>query len=786
VSVRSILVPTLVALGTTALYLPRLRDAPIYLSRDELFSALAAHSVSLTGRDPHGVFMPVFFQMDLLNRVGPMWFQPVLMYGITLAVKVLPFSEGTIRLPMAIAGVVDVLLVYFIAQLLFERDLFAVIASVLMALTPAHLIFSRLAMDFEMPLPFVLAWLLCLLMYLRRGDARALFAAGLFLGIGLYSYIAAMALMPMYAALSCVVLFLRRERLNRYGILAAGVMLPALVCVPFLMRHPAVVRDIALHYNGSTSQGSAALDIIRTLVRPDRVVSAMAAYRTFWNPRFLFIDGPGWVAPPTWRIGIFLLPIAGLLGVGIARALRRLRDPRSWLLVGGVLSAPIPASFVGEGEAIRRALELLPFAVLLAVSGLEYLWTETRRARSVAFLAIWASSVALAVASHDYVPHGQAYVRASTVPLAFVALTLLLDRWASCKGSDPLSNDRGSDPLFNIRIGALVAVVVLPAIQIAYLLGGASLVTVALAGAVAFGIFSPLDTAASRRTVPIAVVAVFALLSSELTYYYVDYSVPRPGFIPASAVLMIVRLAAAAVLFLAAAATAAYAGRRLNTAIVVTLSGLAFLQFAYFYIDLVDDGRMRFLQVSAVVVCAVGVATLLQTAAMRHLLFGPLTAVAVLGLAFLQFGYFYIDYHTGFQARASTAYEGNVAVAIETAIARAHDRVVPVIYVERVRGELGGGQVTGLAKLYATFYMMKAMREDLIPRTVDGEEFGPFDPQRIRQLPSGSVVIANPSIQTDSSIEQLTSAGELANGSLLKTPDGTPIYWVLDRTPLRR
>src|SRR5439155_14435952 len=141
-SVRSILVPTVVALGTAALYLPRLQDAPIYLSRDELFSALAAHSVARTGRDPHGVFMPVFFQMDLLNRVGPMWFQPVLMYGITLAVKILPFSEATIRLPMAIAGVVDVVLVYFIARLLFERDLFAVIAAVLMALAPAHLIFS--------------------------------------------------------------------------------------------------------------------------------------------------------------------------------------------------------------------------------------------------------------------------------------------------------------------------------------------------------------------------------------------------------------------------------------------------------------------------------------------------------------------------------------------------------------------------------------------------------------------------------------------------------------------
>ncbi len=165
---RVILTSTLLALGTAALYLPRLDEAPRYLVTDELFSALTAHSVATTGRDPHGAFLPLYFQMDLPKQGSPMWFQPILVYAIALAVKVLPFSEATIRLPMAIAGVVNVVLIYLVSRQLFGRELFAMTAAGLLALTPAHFMYSRFAMDFQAPLPFLLGWLLCVVTYVKR------------------------------------------------------------------------------------------------------------------------------------------------------------------------------------------------------------------------------------------------------------------------------------------------------------------------------------------------------------------------------------------------------------------------------------------------------------------------------------------------------------------------------------------------------------------------------------------------------------------------------------------
>ena len=765
-----ILIPVALALGTAALYLPRLQDAPIYLVRDELFSGLAAHSVASTGRDPHGAFLPLYFQMDLLKHGSSMWFQPVLMYATTLALKALPFSEGTIRLPMAIAGVINVVLMYFVGRLLFRRELFAIAAAVLLALTPTHFMYSRFAMDFQAPLPFVLGWLLCVLAYLHRRDPRFLLAAGLLLGIGLYSYIAAVVLMPLYAVLTCVVLYVRREPVNRYSMLAAGFLLPVLLCVPFLLHHPTMVRDIAVHYQpDEVTQTTDVLGTVAALIAPDRVADAIARYGTFWNPRLLFIDGPLRFTETTWLVGVFLMPIAGLLMVGAARSLRHPTAPATVLLMGGLLSAPLPASFAGQDEAIRRALELIPFAVLIAVFGLETFWTaRTNLARHVGFVALWAVMLALAVTSHDHVPHGQAFVRASTVPLAVAALAVVLDRFAFER--------------LTVRAFAVPVILTLAAVQVAYFLGRASIVGVTLAGTFAIAWFVKADTQPEAKKRSIIVVMLLALLSSEVTFYYVDFPIRRAGMIPASAILLGIRLIGALVVIVASVAVAGFVRRmadRLNATTIdgAALAVVALIQVMYFYIDWSADPAVRFIHVAAVLIATVGVAALAKGGSASVLRLGPLTAMSVLVLVLLQFAYFYGDYHKGFQARGSGTSEGNVRLALESVIDLAGERPVPAIYLARIRNEFGG-----LGNLFAKFYLIKHNRQDLVDRTIEGDQYGGFEVDRVLHLPAGSVVIVNPGRRNDPIIDQLVAAGELKKDALLRTPDGTAMFWILERT----
>ena len=85
---------------------------------------------------------------------------------------------------MVVAGIADVVLMYLVARRLFRRKLPAATAAVLLALSPAHFVFSRCALDYLAPLPFILLWLLCLLSYDRFGHRGQLLAAGLALGFG--------------------------------------------------------------------------------------------------------------------------------------------------------------------------------------------------------------------------------------------------------------------------------------------------------------------------------------------------------------------------------------------------------------------------------------------------------------------------------------------------------------------------------------------------------------------------------------------------------------------------
>jgi len=568
----------------------------------------------------------------------------------------------------------------------------------------------------------------------------------------------------MYALLTCIVLFSRREPFRHYASLGLGIALPALLCVIFLFHHPAMFQDIAGRYRpDEIPGGTGTLGTMDALFAPRRIVEAVTLYAQFWNPRFLFIDGPLRSTEATWFVGVFLMPIAGLFMVGLVRLLRHPAGPKTMLILGGLLLAPVPASFAGQGEAIRRALEIVPFVVVIATFGLEYFWTARRTiGRAVAFLVVWGAALALAVASHDHLPYAQAFVRAATAPLAVAGLALAFERFPF----ESLAS----------KWLALGAVATLPAIEAAYVFGRGTLVDVLLGAAFAAAVFLKTDRSDERRR-QLVVGVLLAVGAGELTFYYVDYPVHRVASIPASAIVLLLR-SIAAVLVLAASIGAALAARRSfdrtgngGSMIAMTLAA-ALVAAAYFYVDLSVIPIVRFAWVLVLGSGAVGAAAL-SSGSIR---LGGITAGGLLTFACLQFGCFYADYFDRFQARGSGSLEGNVRVPLEYVLDLAQGRHVPAVYVARVRNEFGG-----LGRVYGHFYMLKHGRGDMIPGAMEGETYSFFEPDRLLQLLRGSFIIVNPSRRGDPIIERWVAAGEVKRKALLKTPDGTPAFWVLER-----
>jgi Dolichyl-phosphate-mannose-protein mannosyltransferase len=372
---RVTLTAAAIAGATMVLYAWRLGDAPIYLSPDEAIISVDAHTLATTGRDVHGSFLPLFFRIQLPGESRMGWFTPIIFYLSALVLKALPLSEGVVRIPSMLVGVVNVVLLYFVGRRLFQAEPLAIVAAALLALTPAHFILSRYALDYLYPLPFVLAWFLCLLTFLDTKRPPTLFAGTLLLGIGVYSYIAALVLMPLYFVATCIVVLREPRPLQLLGVCALGFGLPLLFLAGWSIGHPTAFADTAARYDLYDAKHLNALQGIRSFLTYTNVDRLASLYWSFFNPSFLFFTGDRQSMFSTKLIGVFTLPIAILLPGGIYSVLSRPLTTRTTLVFLGFVTAPLAALLGGEDNAITRAVTLLPFTALLATYGIEFLWS---------------------------------------------------------------------------------------------------------------------------------------------------------------------------------------------------------------------------------------------------------------------------------------------------------------------------------------------------------------------------------------------------------------------------
>lgn len=385
--------PTLLAIlllagAVAAVYAYRLSDAPIYLTPDEVVIGLDAHTLSTTGKDLRGRALPLYFQIDEFPIKGTIWYQPIIMYATAAVLKVAPLTAWAVRTPAVILGVISTVLMFVLGRRLFGDVSGAVVAAVLLALAPAHFIHSRFAMDYVYLVPFILGWLCALAAYLDRQEPRLLVIAGLCLGAGFYSYISAMALMPLYVVLTVLVV-LREGRPGHWRHVAVTFGALLALFVIWSATHLSVFADTFARY---------------WLDRSDRIglLDRVEQYWQYLGPSFLFFNGGSQLVFSTRMGGVLPLVALALLPVGLIAVLRR-PTPFCLVIAVGLLTAPVPALVLDEGGAINRALAIVPFGVLLAAMGFDALTARRIVVRRTAAAAIVVGAILqFAIFQRDY------------------------------------------------------------------------------------------------------------------------------------------------------------------------------------------------------------------------------------------------------------------------------------------------------------------------------------------------------------------------------------------------
>jgi 4-amino-4-deoxy-L-arabinose transferase-like glycosyltransferase len=378
----------LLAAAVAALYAYRLSDSPIYLTPDEVVIGLDAHALATTGADLRGRTLPLYFQIDEFRVRGTTWYQPVIMYLTAAVLTVAPLTEWAIRSPAVLIGVVDVVLMFLLVRRLSAEASPAWLAAILLALSPAHFTHSRFAMDYIYPLPFILGWLLALSIYLGGRRPAALAIAGLCLGLGFYSYIAAVVLMPAFLALTLFVLW--REGLAAdWKYAAAGFAGPLVLFAIWIATHLGVFGETVARYGLGSANRAGVLD-------------RFGLYWRYFSPSFLFFSGGSQPVFSTRVGGVFPLAALLLLPAGLLAVLRR-PSPLGVVTAIGLLAAPLPAIVLDEGSAINRVLAIVPFGIVLSAIGFNWL-VQARPALGTA-----AAATMIAVTAWQFAVFGSDY-----------------------------------------------------------------------------------------------------------------------------------------------------------------------------------------------------------------------------------------------------------------------------------------------------------------------------------------------------------------------------------------
>jgi hypothetical protein len=288
----------------------------------------------------------------------------------TLVTASPPFSISARPLTVIVATA-DAMLLYAFAAAQFQRPVVGWAAAVLLLFTPAHAYFVRTGSSRMLwPVPLLLGWALLQTMHQRqRQEARWTLPASIVV------LVATVVIQPSSALLVATFAVLTLLFAGR----ARGRPLAATAVVGGAIGVCGVSMILLIGPIGSFRA-----------VAWQRAATVADRFWTFLLPSNLFVK-----AAPLPSCGLFLSVAAVPMAVGVYALVRTaLEDPRaasveSLIVLAGSIAAPFGAAVTGTPPIIARALIVIPFGVLLSVSGSLVVWDRWGLAGRVALVTLW-------------------------------------------------------------------------------------------------------------------------------------------------------------------------------------------------------------------------------------------------------------------------------------------------------------------------------------------------------------------------------------------------------------
>ncbi|MFZ2202751.1 MAG: glycosyltransferase family 39 protein, partial [Microgenomates group bacterium] len=163
---------------------------PVSLNWDEVSHGYNAYSILTTGKDEWGTAFPLIF------RAFGDYKLPVYIYLTIIPVFLFGLNAFAVRFISALAGVIAIPLVYFLAREIFpDRKHIGLVAAALLAFSPWHFFISRPALEANLALTLTIAGALFLLLGLKK--TFSYLPSAISLALALHTYNTARVFVPL-------------------------------------------------------------------------------------------------------------------------------------------------------------------------------------------------------------------------------------------------------------------------------------------------------------------------------------------------------------------------------------------------------------------------------------------------------------------------------------------------------------------------------------------------------------------------------------------------------------
>ncbi|MBD2296197.1 glycosyltransferase family 39 protein [Anabaena sphaerica FACHB-251] len=303
---------------------------------DEASNGYDSYSILQTLRDQHGNFLPLFARA--LDDYRPSMY----IYLTVPFIKIFGLNEFATRLPAAVIGTLTVLALYYLAKEIFNNKV-ALICAFLLAISPWHIQFSRIAFEaILIPLLFTLG----ILFFVKSfKQSNYIILSFLFFALSLHTYQAARVFVPLFL-LGIVVIYRKHLWKIRKQTLIAGILF-LLIFIPLF--------SFWISPEGMARAKGTGVETNPLII--------FQYYLSYFNPKFLFFKGDPIDRHSPAGIGeLYYFEVITVL-VGLFYIVKENR-PEKFILLFWLFLYPIPAALTTQEHALRAIVGVTIFAIL--------------------------------------------------------------------------------------------------------------------------------------------------------------------------------------------------------------------------------------------------------------------------------------------------------------------------------------------------------------------------------------------------------------------------------------